>query len=499
MSKLNHKFNEVDSVTLGSGHSILLGHKPSKLPLVEVGKKLALEKQDTNSLGLFDSSSPNYTSYYPEVTAEDLNPKDDEFIYPVFRLLSETIVHKTFNPIDFSAKGVLKKSMQKLVGQSINIDHETAIGNAIGAVKEVAWGDSYTTENGLLVPAGINGTFKIDGKSNPRIARGILMDPPSIHSNSVTVRFKWEKSHDIEDREFMYKIGTYGEDGELIRRIVTDIVSYNETSLVAHGADPYAQIVDGDGKILNPEHANKVYSFSFGNDQPDRLFSQYSFIDYKDFDGLVNPPKIDSIENSIPDEPNNISNKQNNITMKQLIAQLAGLLVLAEGHELTEENLAEVVKSNIEDLKSKADLAKKQEDMVDKASFDQLKSEKEDAEAKLTSILSEKATEAIRVYGLAHGECPKSIEDVINNGSMETVEQFIADSNVILDEKSPLTCTKCGSEELSRRSSKEGNDDGDGDDGSNKTVILSNEEAMAKLLLKKKNNSFFGKFDEEKK
>ena len=95
---------------------------------------------------------------------------------------------KTFN------RDVLKKSMQMLIGQTINIDHEIAVGNAIGAVSEVFWQPAYKTKSGIEVPAGINAVLKIDGKSNPRIARGVMMDPPSIHSNSVTVRFKWEPS-----------------------------------------------------------------------------------------------------------------------------------------------------------------------------------------------------------------------------------------------------------------------------------------------------------------
>lgn len=494
MSKLKHKFDEVDSVILGSGHSMILGHKPQALALKDVGKKLALEKQDIDSFGLFDNATPNYANYYPDVTAEDLQPKDDEFIYPVFRLLSETIVHKTFNPIDFSEKGVLKKSMKKLIGQSINIDHETAIGNAIGSVKEVEWGESYTTKNGIVIPAGINGTFKIDGKSNPRIARGILMDPPSIHSNSVTVRFKWEKSHNMKDGEFMYKIGTYGEDGELIRRIVTDIVSYNETSLVAHGADPYAQILNDEGEINNPEHANKVYSFSF-DDGTKRSLTKYSVIDYKD---LYTGKAEDTVKNSIPEED---INKQNTNQMKQLIAQLASVISLEEGVELTEENLAEVVKSTIEGKDQEiADLTASKEGMVDKASFDNEVAEKEQLQSKLDSILEDERAEAIRVYSLAHGDCPESISKVIEAGDSDTVAQFTKDAEAVLNEKNPLKCNSCGSIELSRRSSEEGNDGEDGGDADERKEgdVISNSEAKASLMEKKKNRTFFNRLGEDK-
>lgn len=71
------------------------------------------------------------------------------------------------------------------------------------------------------------------------------MDPPSIHSNSVSVRFIWDKSHpNLDEDEFWNKLGTYDEKGNLICRVVKEIVSYYETSLVSHGADPFAQKID---------------------------------------------------------------------------------------------------------------------------------------------------------------------------------------------------------------------------------------------------------------
>ena len=69
-----------------------------------------------------------------------------------------------------------------LVGQTVNCDHSTDVANAIGSVKQTFWQESFK-QDGIVIPAGINGVLKIDAKANPRLARGILMDPPSIHSN----------------------------------------------------------------------------------------------------------------------------------------------------------------------------------------------------------------------------------------------------------------------------------------------------------------------------
>ena len=95
------KFKNTEKVKLIAGHAIILGHRPESLSGVMMSDKLEKEGQEFSKFGLFDSSSPNYTNYYPEVTAEDLHPKEEEFIEPIFRLLSNVTVHSRFNPIHF--------------------------------------------------------------------------------------------------------------------------------------------------------------------------------------------------------------------------------------------------------------------------------------------------------------------------------------------------------------------------------------------------------------
>ena len=109
--KLN-KDNLTGEIRLSSGHSIVLGHKPDKIKSEDLSKQLESEHNCTQveSFGLWEVATPNYATYYPDVTAEDLKPKEEEFITPVFRMLSEVIVSKGWRPIDFSKKGVLKKS-----------------------------------------------------------------------------------------------------------------------------------------------------------------------------------------------------------------------------------------------------------------------------------------------------------------------------------------------------------------------------------------------------
>lgn len=218
----NKNTSHLSQMVIGQGHTIMLGDIPDNVNnddenLLKLNENLfswrEASKESVQSFGLFGNSL-NYHTYYPELDVKDLTPQDKEFITPMFRLLSATIVSKNYNPTDFSKNGVLRNSMKMLLGQTVNCDHSTDVGNAIGAVSKVLWQEAYETNDGFKIPAGINGVLKIDGKANPRIARGILMDPPSIHSNSVTVQFRWEKSHpQFSDAEFYNRLGTYDEKG----------------------------------------------------------------------------------------------------------------------------------------------------------------------------------------------------------------------------------------------------------------------------------------------
>jgi len=268
MPKFEHLKNGEGIVRLTASHSLFVGHRPPSVKCEEGLCENILSEATEESVaqfGLFGGSN-DLNKFYPELTADDWTPKDADFIQPVYRALSETVVYQFgYIPIDFSKEGILKASMAKLKGQTVNTNHDTEVENAVGAVSSVKWQEA-TKVGGVKVPAGINATFKIDAKSNPRLARGILMDPPAIHSDSVTVRFKHEPSHTFEDKdEFWRKLGTFDEDGKLIRLIVTDLISYKEVSLVSHGADPYAQVVNEDNEINDPKYAAAVYNFKDNN------------------------------------------------------------------------------------------------------------------------------------------------------------------------------------------------------------------------------------------
>ena len=481
-----------DTAILIGGHALILGHKPEKLTIEQVQKKIEDEKMDFASLGLFDRATPNYTTYYPDVSEADLQPTPDQFIEPVFRMLSEVTVHKKYNPIYFPAT-VLKKTMYKLIGQTVNVDHEMAVGNAVGSIKAVEWQNAYTI-NGIKVPAGINATLLIDGKANPRLARGIMMDPPSIHSNSVTVNFAWKKSHPkMEDNEFYNKLGTYGKDGKLVQRMVTDIAAYHETSLVSHGADPFAQKVQ-DGKIVNPQYAGSQYWNTDTANKVQEISNNAFNWDWKDCESFSQ----DGSETltihtgtTILDTYNN-NNEQNSENMDELLRFLETQFGL-EKDSLTEENYQEKLAEYHTAQATALTEAQEEPDPIVIGEF----TGEEDITAEITRLqaveaavpvdladqialaatgkiaVDELRAETERLYRLSieAGKEDAAILAVIVGADYKTLQSLHKQYNDITEGQFTFTCNECGSNDVTRASANPAEEGGGDAPKSNQEVI----------------------------
>lgn len=468
MSKFTKKNKEhLDSMVIGQGHTIMAGYIPEAVGAQTFSENYYKWKNPTpDSIAQFGfwGGDIDYNTYYPNLDKSELTPKDEEFIEPMFRLLSETIVSKNWNPTDFGQNGVLKASMKMLLGQTVNCDHETNIGNAIGAVSQVMWQESYK-DGSFTIPAGINGILKIDGKANPRIARGILMEPPSIHSNSVTVQFKWNKSHpQMEDNEFYQKLGTYDSKGVMVRRIVTEIVRYLETSLVSHGADSFAQKIGSDGKIINPTFAKRTWA-SYEEYRDDKS-KQYFFTDYKS--DLTSYQEKDDTQgsfndNDAKDNQSNEKNSMNELQLQKFLEILFGdnLLTLEEGKEMNQETVVACIQSLVS---SRNEL---------QTSVDNLTTEKNSLTEQVTNLnaevanLKEMATvgknhiaslreDAVATYKKLMGDnADETIVTMLNaeTTGITTLVSLTKDYQARLEEKFPLTCSKCGSKDVNRASS----------------------------------------------
>lgn len=437
----------LDQMILGAGHSILLSNFNN--PSGEFNDHFAQ---------YFNAGQISDFGLFSEKGSKD-QISEDGFIEPVYRMLSEVVVAKKYNPTDFSTNGVLKKSMNLLKGQTVYTNHYSSVGNEVGVVKEVFWQDAFK-QDGVLVPAGINAKLKIDAKSNEKLARGIMMDPPSVHSNSVSVTFAWEPSHKFKDLwEFYEKLGTYDEKGELIRRVVTHIVNYSETSLVSHGADPFAQKIVEGGKLNHIAHAATSYYGTMKNKQEDLnevLKRNIYFGDFKSLDTLENgliTPNINhntSIYNTkgITTQTNNnmekenIENQQTEDTKSLDLSILfgTGLLTLAEGKEASLELAQEMIKSLVAkqtELQGQIDLLKTKASIADK----------------YVDTLRNSTLEVYKKVSGGEEKADANILQLIGYTDVNVLESLNKSYQAQLNEKFKMKCSKCGSHDVSRSSS----------------------------------------------
>lgn len=469
-----------DTIRLGGGHSLMVGHLPTKITDHQSFSNnffdMGSTKENIEAFGFFGSGL-NYNTFYPELSMEDIVPKDSDYINPVFRLLSQVIVSKYY-PTDFSMNGALKASMPLMLGQTVNTDHEMEVGNAIGSVTNVTWQEAYemkgTDGKKVFIPAGMNGTFKIDAKSNPRLARGILMDPPSIHSNSVTVQFSWDKSHPkLDDNEFYHKMGTYDDKGQLIRKVVTEIKAYYETSLVGNGADSFAKQIK-DNKIVLPTAASAGQAkYNFESEKA--VKKHYFFVDYK------TPVNRDELMlNTMGDlyigteTHNNSLDLNDNQSMNELEAFVAslfgtGMLTLGEGKEATQEAVVTLIKELVESNSSMTEKVTQLE--ADKT---KLETEKAEVESKLESYkvnagigesyinkLKEDTTANYRK--LFDGKIDEAMLTLISGANSETLNSLNNQYITQLSEKFPHKCGDCGSTNISRLTASAPNEEEDDD------------------------------------
>jgi hypothetical protein len=452
-------------------HAMILPHLPTSIPMEGVDKVMHSAKEDSlEKLGLFDSGSPNYYTYYPEVTQADMQPEDGDFIYPVFRLLSKIIIAPKQMAVDFTSKDVLKNSMDLLVGQSIFLDHESITGSVMGVVQSVHWQESYKI-GGVTIPAGINGVLKIDAKSNPRVVRAIMMDPPSIHSCSVTINFHWVKSHDLPDNEFYSKLGTFDNSGKRIRKVVDDINLYFELSLVPHGADPFAKKLTG-GKIVMAKQASKHYQLSLSANQVNREpymsvtgtgdlvpyqsatlnFRQINLFDTNSFN--INNLNNDEMKftdlllslgltiEQIPDEEALIAHFQSNASrITDLESEVSTLT--SENENLTGE--VSTLTNSIEELNTQIAT------LTDNQATPEVLAMRDAGLAHLMQVRSQ----ALSFYKLLKGDkASEVIVNSINSADLEAALAFAQNFKEEYEAAVPLSCGKCGSTNVSRKTPK---------------------------------------------
>ena len=451
-------------------YSLIRSNKPDTLPLEGIHKIMAESKvDDLEKFGLFDSGSPNYYTYYPEVTQADMNPNDADFIYPVFRLLSKIIISPKRLAIDFTDGDILKNSMPLLIGQSIFIDHENITGSVMGVVQSVEWQEEYKL-GGITIPAGINGVLKIDAKSNPRIARAIMMDPPSIHSCSVTINFSWEKSHpNLDDDKFWDLLGTYDSSKKLIRKVVSDVNMYFELSLVPHGADPFAKKIK-DGKLVMTKQASKIYQMSFSAKKIEKE-------PYMGINGLGELVPYQSATLNFSDKKlfNTIySNINNNESIMDFTLFLEALGLKAEDFKDEQSFIdylkaqaikvgeTEALQSEVERLTGEVGTLNSEVERltgeVETLTASQADQETLEFAEQGRNILSLTQAEASKFYKLLKGDkFDETMLTAISKANIEEARAFLNSFREDYENLVPLACEDCHSTKVSRKSSLSAN------------------------------------------
>lgn len=477
---------------------------------ISIGKPIIPDS--TESFGIFGSSSDNNKFWGNTIKESDIIPNESDYIRQPFRLISATVVGAgSWKATDFSMAGVLKASVSKLDRKTVYKDHEQDSNNWSGHIENPVWQDAFVNGDGTPIPAGINGVVAIDYKVDPKLARGVASG--AIYSNSVTVDFGWEPSHEFSSiDEFEAHVGTLGSDGKMVRRVATNINDYYESSMVWLGADPFGKAIDAEGNFKNVDKG-RVVAYSADNAECKKYSTAKTMTAMYGMDGK-SFLSLSKNSNFVPNKSDMNKflvaflaaftqqigvSKVEELTDAHLdkIGELSGLLKSPE--DTAAIQLSAQAKPLIEKVRAGLGLAEGAAlpDTFDNVSFvasDKL-AEYAVAEGKVTSLSAEVATlttkvgelqpladkgiaynneqrkEAERLYKLSVPKEDESMLTLIRTGDMAVVGSLLNSYTQHLgSDKFKGKCAKCGSEEFSFRSSHADGDDDTKEDTSSEVL-----------------------------
>lgn len=337
-------------------------------------------------------------------TFDQINPKDSDYIYPLFRALSARLLEDVW--IDFSKEGVLKAAVPLYLGQTVYTDHgrpkmlwgrEFNVSDWVGAISRAFWDENGEQSGGL---PGVNVEMKIDWTMDVKLARGLLMKPPAIHSTSSTIEFTWDASHPdlLEQRRFFDLLGEEVE-GQIVRLVVTKVLKIYEQSLVWQGQDQIAkQLPDATGE--------------------------------ENFSAVGEPTQLS--DGGRPPSPLRIAHTKEKHTVKLTAAQKTALGITHEGEEVPDADVISTATS----LAQRATSA--------------------------DAIVAAQRAEVLRLATLAEGtgegdarKLAPEIASLIEKADPSQLPGLVTMYAAKAQAAFPLTCQKCGSKEVKGRSSVE--------------------------------------------
>lgn len=181
---------------------------------------------------------------------EDLQPREGDLVAFPFRLLSAAYLGPGGYHLDFSQPSMLEAALplflepeaegSRRTGALVVVrDHSENIGDRLGLTSNVRF-SAAAPDQGLPHP-GIDADLMINWKLAGDVVRLLLHQPPLVEACSISLAFNWEKSHtQLEDWQFWMRLGEEI-DGSPVRVVVSEIIAVEHIGLVYAGADPTAR------------------------------------------------------------------------------------------------------------------------------------------------------------------------------------------------------------------------------------------------------------------
>jgi len=402
---------------------------------------------------------------------------EDRYFYREGRALSQVIVAKeTYRATDFRRKGVLKASTQMLNNRPLQLDHSVSVKNNRGRVLMPKYKKAFES-NGITVPAGINGILRINKVLYPELVEQLSGDLPDLQSLSVGIMFEAERSHpnlldkygdEISDWVYSYYwVGKYV-DGKMVTWEVTNILFYDELSIVYDGADDTSQILDIDGV---PYDMEMVTSDIFTQAREEGTLGEFTEMYNK------NNKYIASHSNTFqvikPKEP----------SMDLTLKSGAGEFIIVTGGEVNKE-VFKKLEAHLKETEEKASLADDYKAKLDasneqakanesiKSEFEKLKEEHQTLKVENERLISEankeiesKRDAVKKAYHatLKEEDTPnEAYLSLISKANNEELNAFAQTFNVKFGSELPqAVCNNCGSSDHITYSSHDKGGDGD--------------------------------------
>lgn len=417
--------------------------------------------ENANKQGLYKAVFKFDADYNPDITRNDVIPREEDYIDIPFRLLSATIVAADGRRATEFPEAVLRASADKLVNVRVLTDHwDYNVLDTFGIIKSTKWTPATTDESGNRIPAGIDGIMRFDMKLQYAVIRQIYNG--EINSCSVSVEFMWEPNMALPSNiDFDYAVGTEYE-GQLVRRVATEIIGYSEVSLVGMGADPFAKRLKENGTPNNPEwtavaqYAKNVKELNqlYNTDKGTELINEFGFY-YVD-DRITNK-QAQTLTLSLTKQGEILKKEQTEQAMdKKIIECLVRNtgITEAELNENSIEKWAETNKQANESLQAKINELQT-EVQSSKEALAKVESEKAELSklaAQTTQRVENVRKQVMAFHNLKTDNKPnEAIVKTIETAGLELLEAFASDWGMQLHNEFGAKCVECGSTQITHR------------------------------------------------